>query len=78
MFRKENQDPNEPPLVLAEIKRLKVKQFRNLPLAKDKLKPYLSEDCKSFAFNGSALVADVADSINEISKCLMNARLLVE
>ena len=51
LFQKEHQDPKQHPLVLLEINRLKVKNFRNLPVSKDKLKPYLSENGKSFQFN---------------------------
>lgn len=65
LFRKEHQCPSEHPLVLPEIKRLKVKNFRNLGVKGDKLIPYISKDGKSFHFKGAALVEDVEESINE-------------
>lgn len=65
LFPKEHQDPTEHPLLLTEIRRLKVKSYRNLVLKGEKLKPYLSGDCKSFQYKDVALVSDVEESINE-------------
>ena len=65
LFPKEDQLPSSHPLVEGQINKLRVKHFRNLKVADDKLSPYLSENKKSFVFKGNTLVADLDKSIKE-------------
>ena len=44
-----DQLPSSHPLLETHIQKLRVKHFRNLKVADDKLLPYLNEDKKSFA-----------------------------
>ena len=65
LFESDDQVPSAHPLMESVINKLRVKNFRNLIVSKEKLAPYLSEDKKSFAFNGIPLMADHEKSINE-------------
>ena len=65
LFDSDDQVPSAHPLIESLINKLRVKNYRNLVVSKEKLDPYLSEDKKSFAFKGVPLVADHEKSINE-------------
>ena len=65
LFEKEDQSPSAHPLLKDQILKLRVTNFRNLPISKEKLAPYLTEDKKGFAFKGVPLVADHEKSITE-------------
>lgn len=65
LFEKDDQLPSAHPLMESQITSLRVKSYRNLSVLKGKLAPYLSEDKKSFEFNGTPLIADHEQSIKE-------------
>lgn len=65
LFGNEDQSPSAHPMIESKIKKLRVKKYRNLPVEKQTLSPYLSEDRKSFAFKGIPLIEDKEKSIHE-------------
>ena len=71
LFAAEDQVPSSYPSIESIVNKLRVKNFRNLLVNKDKLAPYLSQDKKSFEFKGIALLADSEKSINENGKRLL-------
>lgn len=66
MFDEAHQDPIEHPLLTDKIQKLRVKNYRNMIVEKEKLKPYLTEDATKFQFKGVNLRADSEKSISGI------------
>ena len=65
LFAEDDQVPSVHPQFETDILKLRVKNFRNMCVNKNKLTPYLAANRKSFQFKSVVLVCDLENSIHE-------------
>lgn len=65
LFAEDDQDPKYHPLMKSQIQRLKIKNFRSFTITKERLKPCLTADEKTFHFKNIPLIADLEKTIEE-------------